>query len=185
MQTGRSLIEKFNVLCRGPPTGAGGLSEQQQLTRNIMEKFFEQQGAKRIAEEPALPYLSEEDEMDVKSFEEDDIKILASWVDQVSSDRTEKAGDFARKRLLDSVSDSDVKSALSRRRRCFDETQSDQTNAMMLWLIQETKKEERKEEERKQEWILERERMERLEEERKQEWILERERIELERERMK
>ena len=80
MWTGQSLMEKFDALYREPLTGVGGLSEKQQVARNLMEKIFEQQGIKRIIEEPSLPYLSKENEIDLKSFEEDDIEILALQV---------------------------------------------------------------------------------------------------------
>ena len=197
LRRGRAIQEKFDSLCKGPPTGAGGLSDRQRRARELAALIFNEQGAKVVLDPPA-------DECDPdESFSEAEKDVIMDRTEGISTERSKQAGDFSRKRLLTNFSSDEAPP--SRRRKTGDQGGST-TNFMEMWMALEMKKEERREEaeRKKEEWREERERKReeqelrkekereererRREEEmilRKQEIMLEMEKVQLEREKIR
>ena len=97
----RGLQEKFDSLCKGPPTGAGGCSEQQQHAQRIQQRIYEDQGSRRIVD-------TVEDILDDQGEDllgEDELSESVRKVEMLGVNRKERAGDFAKRRLLDSSSE--------------------------------------------------------------------------------
>ena len=196
LRRGRAIQEKFDSLCKGPPTGAGGLSDHQRRACELAALIFTEQGAKIVLDPPADKCDPDE------SFSEAEKDVIMDRTEGIRTERSKQAGDFSQKRLLSNfLSD---KAPPSRRRRISD--QGGNTNFMEMWMALEMKKEERREEaeRKKEEWREERERKreerelrkekEREEKEsrrdeemflRRQEIMLEMEKVQLEREKIR
>jgi len=71
-RNGRGLQEKFDALCKGPATGAGGLSDRQQKARAVQQTLHELQGARRFLDEADdmcdLEEDIDEEEIEVSTF---------------------------------------------------------------------------------------------------------------------
>lgn len=89
MRRGRAIQEKFDSLCKGPPTGAGGLSDRQRRARELAALIFNEQGAK-IALDPHA------DECDVdEQFSEAEKEIIMDRTEGIRTERYRQAGDFS------------------------------------------------------------------------------------------
>jgi hypothetical protein len=164
VRTERSMIEKFESLCKGPSTGQGGPSDRQTLARNIQERILSVQGARLVVDSPILSdddfNFDEIHNIEKSSIEETPIEIQ-SRIEEITDKRRETAGTFARKRLLEGMSEASNDSAGEFLERRLKRQRGNDTLSAVLLLIQEQREERKLERQRYEEdKKFERERLE-------------------------
>jgi hypothetical protein len=169
-RTLRALKDRFELLCNGPNTGAGGPSERQKRAREIHERILQTQGAGILIDLPQddernlEEIILDEGGLEENGFEEGSNEIQQR-VEGLTTKREAMCGEIAKKRILAGFSG---EKPTQRRRVNSNENILSQFDFISFWMLKEEKRDKEREEKREREEKEKEEKREREEKEKEE-----------------